>query len=99
MSDKYVIAWPGTPPYSSTQIYFKELLFKTSRYDSYGSTPVPTITRTRLLTEARIFDTIREADQFFHKINEYTKINRFEDISYVSPISGKELFAARLKDE
>ena len=46
MSDKFIIAWPGVLPYSETQIYFKELLFKTSRYDSYGSTPQPTITRT-----------------------------------------------------
>lgn len=95
MSDKYVIAWWD----SLAIIYFKDLLFKSSEWDTYGSSPEPKVERTGLLSEARVFDTIKEADTFFYKINEHVKVKSPDDISFVMPVSEKDIFNAKLKDE
>lgn len=100
MNDKYVIAWGASPiEQPLTIIYFKELWFKSHDYDTYGSSPEPTVVRTGLLNEAKVFDTIKEADVFFHKINEHIKVESPDDISFVKPVSEKEIFSAKLKDE
>jgi hypothetical protein len=91
MSDKYVIAWWE----QHTMIYFKELLFKSSDWDTYGTSPEPKVERTDLLSEARVFDTIDKADTVFYKINEHVK----GDVSFVMPVSEKDIFNAKLKDE
>lgn len=100
MSGKYVIAWweslAGQP---ESITYFKELLFKSSDWDSYGTSPEPTVDRTGLLSEAKVFDTVSEADGYYYRITELIPPKRPVDVSFVMPVSEKEIFNAKLKDE
>lgn len=97
MNDKFVIAWWDGEPMSIT--YFKELLFKSSDWDSYGTSPEPKVEQTQLLSEAKVFDTVKEADGYFYRITELIPPKKSVDVSFVMPISEKEIFSAKLKDE
>lgn len=87
---KFVIAWLRYHV-DDTQAYYTGKAYKTSDWDTYGTSPIPTIHASHFLSEAVVFDTAEEA------LEEQKIINSGH--THVMPVQPKDLFLAKLKEE
>ena len=87
---KYVIGWLRYRT-DENQAYYTGMTHKSSDWDTYGTSPVPTIHSSHYLSQAVVFDTTNEA------LAEQKIIK--SGYTHVMPVTGKELFLAKLKEE
>lgn len=86
---KFVISWLCYHV-DQKDSYYTGKSFKTSDWDTYGTSPVATIHASHFLSEAVVFDTAEEA------LEEQKVINSGH--TYVLPVQNRDLFLAKLKE-
>jgi len=87
---KFVIGWLRCRT-DENQAYYTGMTHKSSDWDTYGTSPIPTIHASHYLSEAVVFDTAEKA------LEEQEIIKSTH--THVMPVTGKELFMAKLKEE
>lgn len=89
---KFVIHWNHK---RVDLIYLMTVEFRSRHTDTYGSSPEKIVRNTALLSEAMLFDTREEAEEFIE-----TKLHDTNQLpAEILEITDKELFKAKLTDE
>ncbi len=87
---KYVIQWTNA---RLQHIYFKNISFRSSDWDAYGSTPQKIIHRTAHLSETELYETREEAEEVV-----LIRLDGDEHAEVIE-VTDKEIFKAKLTDE